>query len=356
MSDSYGTRTFNARHLKAVIEAERTGLPFLLWLDREGEQHILMLAEDRPRVTIGRREQSDIPLGWDPEVSRAHAMLEAVGEEWTLVDDGLSRNGSFVNGSRVHRATSAAGSRPHVLRQHPCHLPRGCARRRQRVNCPGHPARPRGVPLTEAQRKLLIALCRPIVESSTATPATNPQIAAEVHLSVDAVKAHMRAPVRALRSRGAAAEREADPFGDDRARVRALGARTTSKDARGPIGRRGRPIVNAADGDRGPGAHADAVPIGQRHIGVRRNRRRLIAEKGAVGGSHVAQHARAVTAALEHGVQSGHARIDRRRRPGLSPARRRPALRDCDRSDSSLRANRTAVRRSQPGSVTPETG
>jgi DNA-binding CsgD family transcriptional regulator len=48
------------------------------------------------------------------------------------------------------------------------------------------------IPLTEMQRKLLIALCRPIVESSSATPATNPQIAAEVHLSVDAVKAHMR--------------------------------------------------------------------------------------------------------------------------------------------------------------------
>ena len=51
---------------------------------------------------------------------------------------------------------------------------------------------PASIPLTETQRKLLIALCRPKVESSSATPATNPQIAAEVHLSVDAVKAHMR--------------------------------------------------------------------------------------------------------------------------------------------------------------------
>lgn len=191
MSDSYGTRTFNARHLKAVIEAERTGLPFLLWLDREGEQHILMLAEDRPRVTIGRREQSDVPLGWDPEVSRAHAMLEAVGEEWTLVDDGLSRNGSFVNGGRVH------GRHRLQDRDRMCF---GNTHVTYRAAAPGEgsestaraPGAPSGVPLTEAQRKLLIALCRPIVESSTATPATNPQIAAEVHLSVDAVKAHMR--------------------------------------------------------------------------------------------------------------------------------------------------------------------
>lgn len=28
-------------------------------------------------------------------------MLEPIGEAWTLVDDGLSRDGSFVNGSRV---------------------------------------------------------------------------------------------------------------------------------------------------------------------------------------------------------------------------------------------------------------
>ena len=31
-----------------------------------------------------------------------HAVLERAGGHWTLVDDGLSRNGSFVNGRRVH--------------------------------------------------------------------------------------------------------------------------------------------------------------------------------------------------------------------------------------------------------------
>ena len=30
-----------------------------------------------------------------------HAELEPTGGEWTLVDDGLSRNGSYVNGERV---------------------------------------------------------------------------------------------------------------------------------------------------------------------------------------------------------------------------------------------------------------
>jgi DNA-binding NarL/FixJ family response regulator len=51
---------------------------------------------------------------------------------------------------------------------------------------------PGAIPLSEMQRKVLIALCRPVVESAGAIPATNPQIAAEVFLSVDAVKAHLR--------------------------------------------------------------------------------------------------------------------------------------------------------------------
>jgi DNA-binding NarL/FixJ family response regulator len=39
---------------------------------------------------------------------------------------------------------------------------------------------------------VLIALCRPVNDSTAATPATNRQIADEVFLSVDAVKAHLR--------------------------------------------------------------------------------------------------------------------------------------------------------------------
>ena len=57
--------------------------------------------EELERATIGRLEHNQLALGWDPEVSRTHAQLELVGGEWMLADDGLSRNGSFVNGERV---------------------------------------------------------------------------------------------------------------------------------------------------------------------------------------------------------------------------------------------------------------
>lgn len=60
MAETFETRLVRPRHLKALLEAERTGIPFLHWPDKEGEQHILMLPAGRERVTVGRREQSDV--------------------------------------------------------------------------------------------------------------------------------------------------------------------------------------------------------------------------------------------------------------------------------------------------------
>jgi hypothetical protein len=191
MSDAHETRLIRPRHLKALIEAEATGVPFLHWLDADGEQHILLLLDDRPRVTVGRRPHCDIALIWDHEVSREHALLEPVGEDWTLVDDGLSRNGSFVNGNQI-RGRHRLGDRDRLCFG-TTHV---TFRESSGAEGSESTARPPGavgqIPLTDIQRKLLIALCRPIIESVSTTPATNPQIAAEVHLSVDAVKAHMR--------------------------------------------------------------------------------------------------------------------------------------------------------------------
>src|SRR5689334_11437339 len=84
--------------LKEVIAAERTGHPFVVWRGEDGEQRVLLLDQQRWRVMIGRDPAADVSLPWDAEVSRSHALLEQVGRGWTVVDDGLSRNGSFVNG------------------------------------------------------------------------------------------------------------------------------------------------------------------------------------------------------------------------------------------------------------------
>jgi hypothetical protein len=191
MSDTDERRPPSPQDLKALIEAEHTGVPFLYWRDSASEQRILMLPTDRPRVTVGRREQSDVPLAWDQEVSRVHAFIEPVGEKWTLLDDGLSRNGSFLNGNQVHgrhrlhdRDRMCFGNTFVVYREPD--RPEGSDSTARVVGAPN------AVPLSAMQRKVLIALCRPVNDSTSKTPATNPQIAAEVFLSVDAVKAHLR--------------------------------------------------------------------------------------------------------------------------------------------------------------------
>src|SRR3954463_4881146 len=86
----------------ARLEAERAGLPHLVLRDGSKTQLIVPLRSDR-RLTIGRGEGSDLQAHWDPDMSPAPAQLERVGGIWTLCDDGLSRNGTFVNGERVGR-------------------------------------------------------------------------------------------------------------------------------------------------------------------------------------------------------------------------------------------------------------
>ena len=83
-----------ARELKARIEAERRGAPFLVYRDAEGRQLIRELEGGRDRLTVGRSGAADISLDFDPEVSRVHAELERLGDDWTVADDGLSRNGT----------------------------------------------------------------------------------------------------------------------------------------------------------------------------------------------------------------------------------------------------------------------
>jgi FHA domain len=175
--------------LKEIIAAERTGFPFVVWRTDEGEQRLLLLDQDRWRVTIGRDPAADIALPWDAEVSRTHALLEQVGRGWTVVDDGLSRNGSFVNGARAmgrrrlrDKDRLVFGATPVTYRE----TSGGITQTASAIDAPA------AIPLTPMQRKVLIALCRPVHESASATPATNRQIAEEVYLTVDAVKAHLR--------------------------------------------------------------------------------------------------------------------------------------------------------------------
>jgi pSer/pThr/pTyr-binding forkhead associated (FHA) protein len=173
--------------VKARLDAERQGEPFLLYRDDAGAQVIVAL--ERP-INIGRRPERDVALTWDSEVSRLHAQLEPVGPDWTVVDDGLSRNGTYVNGERVNGRRRLRDGDRIVFGETPVtfRAPKDATDSTAAIKFTTTTT----AQLTEAQRKVMIALCRPLKDSAYATPATNRDIAAEVHLSVDAVKAHLR--------------------------------------------------------------------------------------------------------------------------------------------------------------------
>jgi FHA domain len=179
-----------ASDIKAIIEAIRAGVPFVFWRDRSGTQHIVGL-DNHERVTIGRGSSCDVVLMDDGEVSRAHADLHRIGGEWAVVDDGLSRNGTFLNGSRVSgRRRLADGD---VMRLGTTVLEFRYPAKGSTIVTSAASNPPAIDTLSEVQRKILIALCRPFKGAAGfATPSTNKEIASEVFLGVDAVKMHLR--------------------------------------------------------------------------------------------------------------------------------------------------------------------
>ena len=185
-------RSTSAAELKAQIEAERRGRPFLVFRDGTGEQRILTIEEGQSELWVGRSASADICLDWDGEVSTLHAQIEVVRDECTLLDDGLSRNGSFVGEERVdgrrllRDGDTLRFGRTTVLYRRPgLHAPEATVAAGEL---------PAAATISPAQRRVLVALCRPFKEGAEfAAPAGNQAIAAELHLSVDAVKTHMRA-------------------------------------------------------------------------------------------------------------------------------------------------------------------
>jgi pSer/pThr/pTyr-binding forkhead associated (FHA) protein len=182
----------SAPELKAQIEAERGGRPFLVYRDGEGEQRIVVVKDGTDALWIGRGASADLRLDWDEEVSALHAQIEVVRDECTLLDDGLSRNGSFVGEQRVdgrrrlRDGDTLRFGRTTVLFRRPGEgAPEATVAAGQ---VPG------AATISPGQRRVLLVLCRPFKDPSPfATPATNQAIAEELHLSVDAVKTHMRA-------------------------------------------------------------------------------------------------------------------------------------------------------------------
>ena len=170
--------------LRERLAAERRGAPFLVYRDGDDRQVIVELSEDRARRTLGRSPRNDVALRWDGEVSRLHAVIDRVGADWLVSDDGLSRNGTYVNGERLGaRRVLRAGD---VIQTGDTQIA-FVAPTSGSVSATVSGAHAAAVPdVTPAQRRVLVALCRPLAPRGAV--ASNREIADELVVAVDTVK------------------------------------------------------------------------------------------------------------------------------------------------------------------------
>jgi pSer/pThr/pTyr-binding forkhead associated (FHA) protein len=184
--------------------------PSLVYRDADGKPHEHVLRGSP--VTIGRSSSCDVCLSWDARVSRRHARLELVGDDptydWTVVDDGSSRNGSYVNGLRITgRARLQDGDglsvgRTLLVFRVAVGGPAGDgagdganerpAFTRSDATMFGHVQVTRAS-LSDSQYRVLLALARPDDDGSPLPKtATDEEIARELFLNVETVRAHLQ--------------------------------------------------------------------------------------------------------------------------------------------------------------------
>jgi FHA domain len=204
--------------LAARKAAEDLGERFLIYRDAEGRQVIHTLVGGQRSVTIGRREEADIAIPWDPELSRLHASLELHAGEWTICDDGFSQNGTWVNGLRLAgRRRLNDGDLVRVGRTIIAYcdpVPIGTGP----TLVPGElSATPR---FSEQQQRILRALCRPLFDDGEGiNPATDEEVAEATGIPLDAVAAELDHLGRALGL-------DDMPLADQRAEVALLALRS----------------------------------------------------------------------------------------------------------------------------------
>ena len=138
-------------------------------------------------TTVGRGQGVDIRLD-DPSVSRLHAELVRRGPYVYVVDLGLSRNGTRVNGRPIARRVLEEGDV----------LSFGAARCRiggvplEEITAEAELRRSAVPELTRRELDVLTSLCRPALsDEAFATPATAHEIAADLVVTEAAVKQHL---------------------------------------------------------------------------------------------------------------------------------------------------------------------
>jgi hypothetical protein len=169
--------------------AEAPATASLTFRGPEGAWRVVPLPQEGA-VTVGRREEADVSLPWDSEVSRLHAELSVHAGEWTVTDDGWSQNGTWVNGIRIGGRRRLADGDLITVGKTVLTF-RGPTR-----NGPG----PTMVPgelgaapaFSEQQQRVLRALCAPLLgDGEGVEPAPDQEVAAVTGIPLEQVQAEL---------------------------------------------------------------------------------------------------------------------------------------------------------------------
>jgi len=181
---------------EAIEAAVRSGAPFLVVRDAASRRHVRVLAGEGP-LTIGRRAEAEVCVPWDAQVSRVHAELRRMAGEWTVADDGLSQNGTYVNEVRLSgRRRLSDGDDVRVGRtvltfRDPAVKLEGFTPLPGELSSPGL--------FSDQQRAVLRELCRPYVQDGDrVVPANDRAIGAALGLPEHTVANELRAMAEAL--------------------------------------------------------------------------------------------------------------------------------------------------------------
>jgi pSer/pThr/pTyr-binding forkhead associated (FHA) protein len=155
--------------------------PHVAWAGPGSTTRARRLLPSGAPLSVGRSPAMDIVLTGDPTVSALHAQLDHVSGQWLVADDGLSRNGTRVNGHPVAgRRRLRPGDRLQLGRTE---LVFHTANGETRGEGPDVAVAP-----SAAHRKVLDLLAGPLADDPQALPATDTAIASALGLEVPVVR------------------------------------------------------------------------------------------------------------------------------------------------------------------------
>jgi DNA-binding CsgD family transcriptional regulator len=178
----------------------------LQWVDRERRLREHRLAGTSGPVRIGRHPSCEVCID-DPAVSRHHLLVTLIGDTWFV--EAVSGAGAQFErtgrGSLRGRWSLTTGDRIHMAGFTLVYKDEDELDVRDTVSSDDRPR----VVLTAKEQQVLECLCRPVL-SGAGAPASNEEIRADLFLSADGVRSHLKSVYRKFGlTSGTAAQRRA---------------------------------------------------------------------------------------------------------------------------------------------------